>query len=73
MSTETITEVDAAVEKKARVATSTKTWLYAGRFGNAQAAVTYINTPPAQQAGEAVFSVHDDGTVDVFAFLAVGQ
>ena len=32
-------------------------------------AVDFANTPPAQGAGEAVFSVRDDGKVDVFLFV----
>jgi hypothetical protein len=36
---------------------------------NSQQAVEFANLPPAQGAGEAVFSVRDDGKVDVFLFF----
>jgi len=36
---------------------------------NAAAAVTFLNTAPAQQAGEAFASNRSDGTVDVYAFF----
>ena len=36
---------------------------------NAAAAVTWLNSPPAQQAGEAFASTRPDGTVDAYAFF----
>jgi hypothetical protein len=36
---------------------------------NPNAAVNFINQPPAQVAGEAAFSNRPDGTVDVYYFL----
>jgi len=36
---------------------------------NAQAAVTFLNLPPAQVAGQAFATDRDDGSLDVFYFL----
>jgi hypothetical protein len=45
-----------------------KTWHVFNR-PNATAAVTWLNSPPAQQAGEAMVSNRSDGTVDAYAFF----
>jgi hypothetical protein len=58
-----------APNAKASVGIQAKQWRYAGTFANGAAAVAYLNTPPVQVAGEAGFSVRDNGNVDVFAFL----
>lgn len=68
MSEQVISE-QSAPAAKAGVGVQAKQWRYSGRFANGAAAATYVNAPPAQQAGEASFSVHDNGTVDVFIFL----
>ena len=36
---------------------------------NAAAAVTWLNQPPAQQAGEAFVGPGPNGTLDVYAFF----
>ena len=36
---------------------------------NAAAAVTWLNSPPAQQAGEAAIGCGPNGTVDAYAFF----
>ena len=36
---------------------------------NAAAAVTWLNSPPAQQAGEAAIGCGHNGTVDAYAFF----
>jgi hypothetical protein len=36
---------------------------------NADAAIAFINAPPAQVAGEAVFADNPNGTVDLYYFL----
>ena len=45
-----------------------KSWRVYNR-PNAAAAVTWLNSPPAQQAGEAFASNRSDGTVDAYAFF----
>jgi hypothetical protein len=44
----------------------------ARRFATADLAVRFANEPPAQKAGEAVFSVGDDGVVYGFYYLIGG-
>jgi hypothetical protein len=68
MSEQVISE-QAAPATKNQVGIQAKQWRYSGRFANGAAAVAFVNAPPAQQAGEAGYSVHDNGTVDVFIFL----
>ena len=68
MSEQAISEQDAPAAKS-RVGVQTKQWRCSGRFANCAAAVAFVNAPPAQQAGEASFSIHDNGTVDVVIFL----
>jgi hypothetical protein len=36
---------------------------------NPQFAALFANSTPPQQAGEIIFSVRDDGNVDIFAFF----
>ena len=45
-----------------------KKWRYFLR-ANPQDAVNFANQPPAQLAGEAQFSVRDDGRTDTFLFF----
>jgi hypothetical protein len=54
--------------KAAEVSAEAPTWRYDGLFGNPQAAVDFVNTPPAQVAGQAVFSVRENGSTDCFSF-----
>jgi hypothetical protein len=68
MTEQVISEQDAHAAKDS-VGVQTKQWRYSGRFANGTAAAAYVNAPPAQQAGEASLTVHDNGTVDVFIFL----
>ena len=68
MSEQAISEQDAPASKS-RVGVQAKQWRFSGRFANGNAAVAFVNSPPAQQAGEAAYSVHDNGNVDVFIFL----
>lgn len=64
---------DAALLKaaKANAAAATrgpKIWNY-GLFPNPQAATDFVNLTPAQGAGEACFSVRDNGEVDTFYYM----
>lgn len=63
-----VSEADAA-GAKASAGVAAKSWHYSGLFANPAAAVNFVNAPPAQQAGEAVFSVRENGRTDVFIFL----
>lgn len=65
---EILSAADAA-QAKSRIGAQAKTWRYAGRMANAGAVANYLNVAPAQQAGEAMVTVRDDNTVDVFAFF----
>ena len=47
---------------------ATKTW-NPFNASDAEAAAAWLNSPPAQQAGEAFVSNRPDGTVDVYAFF----
>lgn len=55
-------------KKKITPGAAAKTWHTFNR-PNAAAAATWLNQPPAQQAGEAAVSGRPDGTVDAFAFF----
>jgi hypothetical protein len=57
----------ARVDDSTSTSAPTKVWHHV-LVADAAVAVTYANTHPAQGAGEAVFSVRDDGQVDVFAY-----
>jgi hypothetical protein len=46
-----------------------KRWVYAGRYGNGDRAAQSANVSPPQLAGEAIFSVLENGKVDMFLFL----
>ena len=46
-----------------------KRWVYAGRYSNGDAAARSANFSPPQLAGEAIFSVLENGRVDMFLFL----
>jgi len=61
---QTLTSADA----KKSVAVAAKTWRYSLQ-PSPEEAVVFANTDPAQGAGEAVFSVRDDGSVDTFLFF----
>ncbi|HEX2361804.1 MAG TPA: hypothetical protein VHI11_07005, partial [Jiangellaceae bacterium] len=56
---EVITTEEQAAKVKAEVSTDAaeKKWRYVVATANASIAVAVANNPPAQQAGEAVFSV----------------
>ena len=82
MSEEVITEQDAPARKEQDVATIREQRLREGReelikqwhhvvpaFQDGRAAASYLNLPPAQGPGEAMTTVHDDGRVEVFAYL----
>jgi hypothetical protein len=45
-----------------------KTWHHIN-VANAAAAISFINAPPPQGAGEASFTNGPNGTVDVYYFL----
>jgi hypothetical protein len=63
MSEETI-----SAEEKEQLRASVAIWRY--RLSSSpQDAVDFVNRPPAQGAGQAVFSRRDDGRVDTFYFL----
>ena len=70
-----ITSVEQAASVKAAltagrgdVSAPTPVWT-ALRFATAELAVGFANRNPAQKAGEAVFSVGDDGVVDAFLYM----
>lgn len=50
------------------VGVAAKTWHVFNR-PDAAAAVTWLNTAPAQQGGEAFVSNRSDGTVDAYGFF----
>ena len=50
------------------IAAYVKTWHHVN-VANAAAAVSFINAPPPQGAGEASFTNGPNGTVDVYYFL----
>jgi len=60
--------LDEAIAIKAQAALP-KVWNY-HLFADPQAAVVYVNTPPAQGAGEAIFSVRENGLTDTFFFFS---
>jgi hypothetical protein len=62
-----ISDEDVATFKDA-IQTEVKTWHFINR-PTPQSAVTFVNLPPAQAAGEAVFDRAPNGTVDVYYFL----
>jgi hypothetical protein len=54
--------------KATEVSAEALVWRYEGLFADQQAAVDFTNLPPAQVAGQAVFSVRENGTTDLFLF-----
>ena len=46
-----------------------KKWRYAGRYANGDQAAFSANISPAQKEGEAIFSVLENGRVEMFLFL----
>jgi len=52
----------------AHAGAAAKTWHVFNR-PDAAAAVVWLNSPPAQQAGEAFASTRLDGSVDAYAFF----
>jgi hypothetical protein len=62
-----ITSADAQALKNA-LSAQDKTW-HVFTFNTPQEAVDFVNLPPAQGAGEAVFDRAPDGTVDTYYFL----
>jgi hypothetical protein len=57
--------------KAAEVSAEAPIWRYENNgqpFPDPQAAVDFTNLPPAQVAGQAVFSVREDGRTDLFLF-----
>jgi hypothetical protein len=46
-----------------------KRWVYARRYSNSDAAARAANFSPPQKEGEAIFSVLENGRVDLFLFL----
>ena len=66
---QTISDAEEAARVKAELKIeAAKQWRYWGVADNAAFAATVANLTPPQQAGEAVFSVRDDGKVDLFLF-----
>jgi hypothetical protein len=63
-----ISDADAAALKTA-IQAEVKTWHYVGNFPTKQAAVAFVNLPPAQGAGEVQFVGAPNGTVDLYIFL----
>jgi hypothetical protein len=62
-----ISDADAAALKTA-IQAEVKTWHYIN-FPTPQAAVAFVNLPPAQGAGEVQFDRAPNGTVDLYIFL----
>jgi hypothetical protein len=46
-----------------------KRWVYAGRYSSSDQAARAANFSPAQKEGEAIFSVLENGRVEMFLFL----
>jgi hypothetical protein len=73
--TETYDQIIASEEQAASVKAAMasvdepKKWK-ASRTTTAELAAALANIPPAQGAGEAVFSMNNDGMVDVFLFYS---
>ena len=66
---QTISDAEEAARVKAELKTdAVRRWRYWGVAINAAQAVAIANITPPQQAGEAVFSVREDGKVDLFLF-----
>ncbi len=57
-----------ALANVAATAREPKIWRYL-LLDSPQSAVGFVNATPAQGAGEACFSVRDDGQVDTFYFM----
>jgi hypothetical protein len=66
--TMTLTDTDSEALKSAIAAAAAQTW-HVLTFATTQAAVNFVNLPPAQGAGQAVFSYRPDGQVDLMYFL----
>jgi hypothetical protein len=58
-----------AIDAKPKQAADVKTWSYRGQFATGSAVATYLNTPTAQVAGEAIVSGNLGGPFDVFIFI----
>ena len=66
---QTISDAEEAARVKAELKTdAVRRWRYWGVAIHGAAAIDVANITPAQQAGEAVFSVREDGRVDLFLF-----
>jgi hypothetical protein len=63
-----MTDTDTSADQKGQIRAEVATWRYTLQ-PTAQAAIEFVNRPPAQVAGQAAFSVRDNGQVDVFFFL----
>jgi hypothetical protein len=63
-----ISEHDAAAQKRSIHPHTGKQWHFAN-FATTQAAVNFLNAPPAQVAGEISATARNDGTVGLFYFL----
>jgi hypothetical protein len=72
-SDEIITSEEQAVRVKAELlltrGAAPKRWNVGWLAANVDGAVAIANAAPPQGAGEAVFSVRDDGQVDVFLYF----
>ncbi|HET9657045.1 MAG TPA: hypothetical protein VFP72_16960 [Kineosporiaceae bacterium] len=64
---EVISESDAA-RLKGALAAEVKTWHYL-TFPTPTAAANFVNLPPAQGAGEAIFTALPNGQIGTFYFL----
>jgi hypothetical protein len=74
MSKEVITEQDVATMREQRLREGReeglKQWYHINHpFQDGFAAAVFLNTPPAQGPGEAMTTVRDDGTVEVFVYF----
>ena len=68
MAEDTKHQEDPKAKIKSGAGVLAKTWHVYNR-PNAAAVVTWLNNPPAHQAGEAFASNRSDGTVDAYGFF----
>jgi hypothetical protein len=68
MSQSAVSQADAESKKSQAAIVQTKTWRYFLRSSPEDAA-NFANVDPAQGAGEASFSVRDDGQTDTFLYF----
>jgi len=63
-----MTEAQVSPNQKSQIRAETPQWYYSLQ-PDPQTAVDFVNAPPPQGAGQAVFSVREDGRTDTFIYL----